>query len=263
MTYVDGLDPKLFGPLELRLGPGKDFKNGLCFMEAVSWLDGGEATDKPDCACGELGDYAIFLNDHMGKRQRQSLLPLAYEMAGTKSEKYEDMRNGILGDHTRLLILGFINTLEDIICEGRLPNYEYDIVCNFLRDFKPRCTRHIEGVNFISRGPRSKVEAACRVVSDIVQNFPRDFSFRYRMIEEIDFTKPMEIYAGKSTMTTETRLFMPVETLLNDMKQVLHMAIRMGPNGSSQWYEPGEWADNIQKQASKLGQFAAEELVKV
>lgn len=58
-------------------------------MESVAWLSGESATDKPDCACPVLGEFAINLNDGLDNENRQKLLPLALELVGTRSPEHE------------------------------------------------------------------------------------------------------------------------------------------------------------------------------
>ena len=79
-------------PLVLRRGSGGSFENGLCFMEAVSWLGGEECSDVPRCACPILGAFAIRLNDQLSNNNRQKLIPLAFDMLGTRSKVHEKLR---------------------------------------------------------------------------------------------------------------------------------------------------------------------------
>ena len=79
-------------PLVLRKGAGGSFDNGLCVMEAVSWLGGETCSDTPQCACPELGRFAVRLNDILSNENRQKLIPLAFDMLGTRSKEHEKIR---------------------------------------------------------------------------------------------------------------------------------------------------------------------------
>ena len=85
-----------FGKLDLRSGPGGDYKNGLCLMEAVAWMANEGATDAPECACPVLGRFAIRLNDNLNDENRQQLRKLILPMTGTRSKEHEKLRSEYL-----------------------------------------------------------------------------------------------------------------------------------------------------------------------
>ena len=65
-------------------------------MESVAWLAGENATDAPECACPVLGRFAITINDRLDDENRQSLLPLALDLVGTRSKDFERVRADFL-----------------------------------------------------------------------------------------------------------------------------------------------------------------------
>ncbi|MEL7111227.1 MAG: hypothetical protein AAGL99_18375, partial [Pseudomonadota bacterium] len=93
MNYTD---INVFGGLELREGPGGDYKNGLCVMEAVAWMANEDATDHPECACPVLTAFAIRLNDRLNDENRQQLRRLILPMTGTRSKAHKQARREYL-----------------------------------------------------------------------------------------------------------------------------------------------------------------------
>jgi hypothetical protein len=232
------LNTSLFGPLKLRRGAGGDYKNGLCFMEAAAWLAGEEATDKPECACPVLGTYGILINDHMSDATRQKLLPLAYEMAGTRDQASEEKREKFLAKHTRRMILEY--------CE--------------------RARRERMPVAVL----RGLVQCAERMEEDYRRGYWRDStSAVWQLLRGLEYERtmmaelpsiPSYIDISKSeivaTMHTRIHTYDLRDRLGEEMIEILAAAIRLGPNGAA------AWQDYIAP-ATKLGEFAKRELERV
>jgi hypothetical protein len=107
---------KLYGPLNLRNGPGGDYANGLCMMEAVAWMAAEGATDRPECACPVLAAFAIKLNDGLSDENRQLLKPLILPMTGTRSEVHEKAR-------AEYLVLAVVNRTLPQAFEASWPDH--------------------------------------------------------------------------------------------------------------------------------------------
>jgi hypothetical protein len=73
---------------------GGDPKAGLCIMEMVSYFDGADrVTDRPECACPTLTEFAIRLNDGaLSQDDRDTLKPLLPLLAGTRSDEHRRAR---------------------------------------------------------------------------------------------------------------------------------------------------------------------------
>ncbi|MGL4833091.1 MAG: hypothetical protein ACRCXH_01590 [Shewanella sp.] len=89
MTY----DFSTITEVQLKRGSHKSAKDGLCFLEMVSWFAGEEHSDKPECACPVLAAYGIKINDRMPDDLRDTLLkPLVPFMAGTRGTAIHQAR---------------------------------------------------------------------------------------------------------------------------------------------------------------------------
>lgn len=227
-------------PLKLKRGPGKDFKNGLCFMEAVSWLDGGEATDKPDCACRLLGNYAIFINDMAEDHQRQKLLPFAVDMAGTASPDHYEKRRIFLATHTVRIWEGMSQKVP-----RTARNTSYERVMQEM-DERIRYMLHHE--------PR--VSEQLRETLDIFSKFFREVEhirFQWPALAQIDEYEYLKGSLNSARAEQRMIVFYPKEYILDQMIDLLEAAIMIGPNGRQSW-------QNYVGQAKSLGKFAKEEL---
>lgn len=90
---------------KLSFGDHESPEDGVCFMEAVAWMQGEEHSDRPECACPVLGAYGIKLNDNMGDKYRPLLNPLILKMAGTRDESKEQERSEYLLRQTVIRIV--------------------------------------------------------------------------------------------------------------------------------------------------------------
>lgn len=85
-----------FKKLRLRQGAGGSYKNGLCVMEAVAWMNNESANDHPECACPVIANFAIKLNDNLNDDNRQQLTSLIIPITGTKSDKHQQARADLI-----------------------------------------------------------------------------------------------------------------------------------------------------------------------
>lgn len=86
-TMTPELTKMLPASYRLISGPGKANKpgEGLCFMQTVALIAGEPIHDRPECACPMLTAIGIMVNDNLFGDERQTMLPLALAMAGTRS----------------------------------------------------------------------------------------------------------------------------------------------------------------------------------
>jgi hypothetical protein len=82
-----GGDPDLRTlPPDLELLPGfhGSPEEGLCALEAVSWMTGLPHSDRPACVCPVLASFLRAMNDHMPHDLRQRLIPFLPSLVGTR-----------------------------------------------------------------------------------------------------------------------------------------------------------------------------------
>jgi hypothetical protein len=231
------LDTSLFAPLKLRRGAGKDYKNGLCFMEAAAWLAGEGATDKPECACPVLGRYGIVINDTTNTETRQKLLPLAYEMAGTRDASSEEKRGKFLSKHTRRMVLEYIEDARRVRMHPVVARYLVE--CADRMEESNRRGYWDDSADAIWRLMRSIEHERCHIAEPIhfMPFFP----------STADVPSP-------STLVDHMTHYDLRDRIATDMIEILAAAIRIGPNGAA------AWRDYIEP-ATRLGEFAKRELV--
>lgn len=227
-------------PLKLKRGPGKDFKNGLCFMEAVSWLDGGEATDKPDCACPLLGHYAIFINDMADDQQRQKLLPFAVDMAGTRSTDHHEKRMRFLATHTQRIWEGMC---QQVPRSARFKDFERVM---------QEVDEHLDYIRYKRRHYREQLEDTLSLYGRFFREVEH-IRIQYPYIGHIDEYTALSEDIHVSSVEQRIIVFYPKEYMLGQMIDLLESAIMIGPNGRQSW-------QNYVGQAKALGKFAKEEL---
>ena len=58
-------------------------EEGVCIMELVAWMAGEKHTALPECCSHVLAGMAMEINDTLGDEERQKLIPIAQELAGT------------------------------------------------------------------------------------------------------------------------------------------------------------------------------------
>ena len=88
-------DLRLTGPelnqwhdnLHLASGNHQNPDDGMCVMEAIAWITGGDFDDAPACVHPVIRAFAISWNDSLSGAGRDRLLkPLMWDMAGTAAE---------------------------------------------------------------------------------------------------------------------------------------------------------------------------------
>jgi|SRR5215831_12486186 len=69
---------------QLRHGAGRDYKDGGCIMQVVSYLWDGQWTDHPECVHPVLINVCISINDHVNDVERQKLWRLIPRLMNTR-----------------------------------------------------------------------------------------------------------------------------------------------------------------------------------
>jgi hypothetical protein len=67
--------------------------DGMCLLEAVSWIAGERWSDHPSCASVVLGTFGRNLNDALPAETRQQLIPLAPQIVGTAGDGLDETRS--------------------------------------------------------------------------------------------------------------------------------------------------------------------------
>lgn len=80
--------------IHLGHGPHYSREEGMCLMEAVSYIAGESHTDRPECACPVLAAFGRVWNDALDDSDRNRLLrPFIRRLIGTRSTpKVEERR---------------------------------------------------------------------------------------------------------------------------------------------------------------------------
>jgi len=85
--------------LTLERGSHKSIEQGACVMEAVSYVNGEEFSDRPECAGEVLGTYLRHVNDSLDDEKRQELKPYITRLVGAKpSRRVEHTRAWLATD---------------------------------------------------------------------------------------------------------------------------------------------------------------------
>lgn len=74
-----------------------------CLMEVVSWLDGGEWTDRPTCTHPLLAEMARAVNDRTPSEALPDLAPMAFMLTDTP-----EPADGDVAHHVRALLLNWV-----------------------------------------------------------------------------------------------------------------------------------------------------------
>ena len=59
-------------------------EEGMCALEAVSWIAGLPHSDQPSCVCETISALVRSMNDRMSHSQRQGLKPFLPRLVGSK-----------------------------------------------------------------------------------------------------------------------------------------------------------------------------------
>jgi hypothetical protein len=71
--------------------------DGVCALEAAAWAAGEPHSDHPTCVCWVLGAYVRRVNDTVGTRDRQRLLPYVPRLVGTAAtEEVRERRAAVI-----------------------------------------------------------------------------------------------------------------------------------------------------------------------
>jgi hypothetical protein len=73
-------------------------EEGMCLLEAVSYVAGEDFTDHPECVSLVLAEFGRYLNDDLPFEPRQQLIPLIPKLIGTVNPE-QDQRDGLRCSH--------------------------------------------------------------------------------------------------------------------------------------------------------------------
>ena len=73
-------------------------EEGMCLLEAVSYIAGEDFTDRPKCVSPVLAEFGRILNDFLSDDARQQLIPLIPKLIGTLNPE-QDQRDGLRCAH--------------------------------------------------------------------------------------------------------------------------------------------------------------------
>jgi hypothetical protein len=82
----------------LGYGAHASYEEGMCLMEAVSYVAGEDFTDRPECVSPVLAEFGRTLNDGLPYDARQRLTSLIPKLIGTVNPK-QDQRDGLRCAH--------------------------------------------------------------------------------------------------------------------------------------------------------------------
>ena len=86
------------GTLVLARGGHPSPSQGVCLLEAVSWLAGEPFSDHPECVSPVLAAFGRALNDALPDAERQRLLPLVPLLVGSV-DPVADQVDGLVCAH--------------------------------------------------------------------------------------------------------------------------------------------------------------------
>ena len=78
----------------MRLAPGahRSPREGICAVELASLLAGERFSDRPACVCRVIAAFMRSLNDRLGHRDRQRLIPYARRAVGSRGGREQTRR---------------------------------------------------------------------------------------------------------------------------------------------------------------------------
>jgi hypothetical protein len=213
---------KLYGPLNLRNGPGGDYANGLCVMEAVAWMAAEGATDRPECACPVLAAFAIKLNDGLSNENRQLLKPLILPMTRTRSEVHEKAR-------AEYLVLAVVNRTLPQAFEASWPDH-----ARSLRD--ATTLAEVQTAALSARASSSAAYAASSAAYTAAANAAASSAAAYAA-RACTAAANAAAYAACAASAASSA---DHQKVLIQCIEILREAIMLGPNASDLWshYEP-------------------------
>lgn len=231
MTYTD---INAFGDLRLREGPGGDFKNGLCVMEAVAWMANEGATDHPECACPVLTSFAIRLNDRLNDENRQQLRRLILPLTGTRSEAHEQARRKYL----------VLETARQIVSEA------FDTI---------GLPEHAEAFRAVK--DQDELRVVAQAAQGAAQEKRRTAATAYAVTAATAYTADAYAayaafadYADGAAYAATAYADGAGQKMILKAIPILEGAINLGPNASDQW-------PALKERAEELAEFVERELV--
>jgi hypothetical protein len=111
-----------FMDINLKKGGHKSAEEGMCLLEAVSYVAGEPFSDHPPCVDPVLGAYGRTVNDWMTDEERQLLVPLIPKLVGTACDHTVSLRRAMLicdGTVRQILPLAFDPILPDVAAKLR------------------------------------------------------------------------------------------------------------------------------------------------
>ena len=87
------VNPDRMAAITLKQGAHNGPDDGMCLMEAVSFLTGEEFSDNPKCVSPVLGTFGRRLNDVLPNDRRQTLLALIPSLPGTAGDGFDEARS--------------------------------------------------------------------------------------------------------------------------------------------------------------------------
>jgi hypothetical protein len=81
--------------LKLLAGAHTNLEEGMCAMEAASWIAGENWTDHPECVCPVIAGFMRSWNDGIGDVEERTrlLTPLIPHTIGTRNKNLEERRS--------------------------------------------------------------------------------------------------------------------------------------------------------------------------
>ncbi|MGW9159604.1 hypothetical protein, partial [Microbacterium sp. NPDC055665] len=92
-TKIDELDT-----ITLAKGAHSNPEEGMCLLEAASFVAGEAFSDTPQCVSPVLGSFGRSLNDALPTDKRQELVPLIPRIIGTRGDGKDERRSYIALD---------------------------------------------------------------------------------------------------------------------------------------------------------------------
>ena len=106
----------------LKKGSHKNFEDGACIMEMVSYLANEPWSDRPQCVCPRLTSFAISYNDKVDDRRRQELKILIPKLINSRDPSKEKARIDLFVHHLISVVLPLLTEalgLEEITLKLR------------------------------------------------------------------------------------------------------------------------------------------------
>jgi hypothetical protein len=101
-------------------------ENGMCVMEAASYIAGEKHTAAPQCVDSQITQAMIVLNDHNTQSYRDTVLkPLIPKIIGTRDVACKAKNAGVRTAMHRWLHLDYLPTVKDPKIKKAIKNFEW------------------------------------------------------------------------------------------------------------------------------------------